>query len=56
MLVIVTGSQAWADPGRLWFVLDRLYALVGDERLVLVHGRAPKGADAFTASALDFVW
>jgi hypothetical protein len=43
MRVIVTGSRDYADRVTLWRVLDDLWVI--DNRLVVVHGACPTGAD-----------
>jgi len=48
MRVIVTGSRHWPSEGLVWSKLDeclRASVVRGDERLIVVHGDAPRGAD-----------
>ncbi|MEU4580002.1 SLOG family protein [Nonomuraea sp. NPDC023979] len=48
MRVIVTGSRDWPEPGRVYAALEAVYreATQKRQRLVVVHGACPTGADA----------
>jgi hypothetical protein len=43
--VLVTGSRTWPRPGDITGALDELHAQ-HDDRLTIVHGACPRGADA----------
>jgi hypothetical protein len=45
MRILVTGSRDWPFPEMVWRKLDGLYR-VAEDRVTLVHGACPTGADA----------
>jgi hypothetical protein len=48
MRVLVTGSRIFPDPQLVWWALDQTLGLAErcDDKLTVVHGDNPKGADA----------
>jgi hypothetical protein len=50
--VLVTGSRGWTDYGRIYRRLASLAAADhGNQRIVVIHGDAPSGADALADKA-----
>lgn len=51
--VLVTGSRAWADLDRVVWELNRAVdraMAAGHDRMVVVHGACPRGADAMASA------